>query len=45
VPEADRGGVQRAEGCEVFVDQPALSLAIDSESQSMFYHWLAVRWL
>lgn len=27
--------------CDVFVDQPAVILSIDSESQAMFYHWWA----
>ena len=26
---------------QIYVDQPAVVLTIDGESQSMFYHWMA----
>lgn len=33
--------VRNASQCAVFVDQPAVIVAMDSESQTMFYHWWA----
>lgn len=31
--------ISKQRACEVYVHQPAVVLSVDSESQSMFYHW------